>query len=408
MKKDWNHAVYGHVKVAVTGKLTELFINRCVNSGIMIWDIQRKSQTTLTCYVYLRDVKKLKEILKKTDCRIRFLDRNGWPFFFKKLIRRKGVIIGIFLSLLILLALSNMVWRIDVKGADPKLEEEIRSLLKKDHLYVGSFEFFIPSLDELESMLSGKVTKATWINVSRDGTTYRIDVVQKELPKKEKKTGPQNLVAAKKAIIHRLFVERGQPVVESDQFVKAGQLLVSGMIGKNEDPKFVSAKGKVIGETWYQSATSVPLESRYATYTGKTYVKHRLQVFQFPLPVWGLQKKPYKAYDAETNVKPIHFLFWDLPVSYETIVYREKTVSARRLTVGEALAEGEKAAVKKLLSGLPGESEIVSQTIDKKQVKKGKLLFRSHFVVYENIARPKSLNPAKEKQKLKKEKKSDH
>ncbi|WKB36906.1 sporulation protein YqfD [Terrilactibacillus sp. S3-3] len=83
MKKDWNHAIYGHVKVAVTGRLTELlFINACVNEGIMIWDIQRKSQTTtITCFVYLRDVKKLKKILKKTDCRIRFLERDGWPFF---------------------------------------------------------------------------------------------------------------------------------------------------------------------------------------------------------------------------------------------------------------------------------------------------------------------------------------
>ncbi|WKB36907.1 sporulation protein YqfD [Terrilactibacillus sp. S3-3] len=318
------------------------------------------------------------------------------------------MIIGIFLSLLIIGALSNMVWRIDVKGADPKLEEEIRNLLKKDHLYVGSFEFFIPPLDELESMLSGKVTKATWINVSRDGTTYRVDVVQKELPKKAKKTGPRNLVAAKKAIIHRLFVERGQPVVESDQYVKPGQMLVSGMIGKEEDPKFVSAKGKVIGETWYQSTTSVPLESRYATFTGKTYVKRQLRVFQLSLPVWGLQKKPYRAYDTETIVKPIHFLFWDLPVAYKTIVYREKkTLSARRLTVGEALAEGKKASVKKLLSGLPGESEIVSHTIDKKQVKKGRLLFRSHFVVYENIARPRTFDPVKMKQKLKKKEKKE-
>ncbi|TCP32345.1 hypothetical protein EV207_101324 [Scopulibacillus darangshiensis] len=417
MKKNWNEAFFGHVNVTIKGRLPEQFINLCVKNGITIWDIKRIDDKSVSCSLLLSDIRKVKPVLKSTDCRIHFVDRKGFPFLLKRLLSRTGIIIGMVLFLAILFVLSNIVWRIDVTGADPKLESEIRKLLKKNDLHVGAFEFFLPSTEDIESYLSGKLTKVTWLGVSKDGTTYRVDVVQKELPKEDKQPGPRNLIASKKAVIYDIFVENGQAAVEPDQVVQPGQLLISGMIGNEKDPKFVGAKGKVIGETWYRSTTAVPLKSNYKTYTGNTYTKHQLRLFGWDMPLWGLEKKPYKTFDREVTVKPVHFLIWDLPIAYKRITYRQTEQANKKLTEEAAVKAGKEAAYKKLKGKLPDKAKIISRKVENKDVKDGVLTLKIFYIVHENIAVQNLISPeeqqekiekAKEKEKEKEEKSQDN
>ena len=69
-----------------------------------------------------------------------------------------------------------------------------------------------------------------WCGV--EGTTYHLQVVEKNEPEKPEYFSPQHLVAKKKAVIVDMFVEEGQAVVDLYDHVEEGQLLVSGLIGK--------------------------------------------------------------------------------------------------------------------------------------------------------------------------------
>ena len=40
-------------------------------------------------------------------------------------------------------------------------------------------------------------------------------------------------------------------------------MLVSGLIGSEEEKQKVGAKGKIYGETWYKSTVTVPLETSF-------------------------------------------------------------------------------------------------------------------------------------------------
>ncbi|GAA3321726.1 hypothetical protein GCM10020331_038740 [Ectobacillus funiculus] len=46
-------------------------------------------------------------------------------------------------------------------------------------------------------------------------------------------------------MIERLFVEKGKPAVAVHDHVEKGQLLVSGMYGKEDNPTLVPAKGVI-------------------------------------------------------------------------------------------------------------------------------------------------------------------
>ncbi|MDN3955420.1 sporulation protein YqfD [Sporolactobacillus laevolacticus] len=392
----------GYLKAEIKGDDPEKFISLCVREHVKMWHIIRKNETTLTCFMELIDSKIMKKWLKETNCRVHILEKNGLPFLLKKLGTRLGIVAGVVFFITLMLVLSNMVWSIHVEGADAKLEEQIRTILKQNHLYEGSLDFFIPDTSQLENALSTKLTKVTWIGVSKDGTAYNVDVVQKKYPKPKEVTGPRNLVAAKQAVVQSLFVESGQPVVESDQFVRPGQILVSGMVGNETSSSFVSAKGKVIGETWYHSEVRIPLVSHYTLYSGKSYQKHQLILWHLSVPLWGMKKEPFKTYDREKIRKPIRFLVWQTPFTYVREQFRQKKIVMRNLTVNQAIEEAIEASDKKLLDKLPKDSKIISSTIDNKKIVKGSLYIRSHQVVYENIAVPQAINVAKEKQKMKK------
>lgn len=391
----------GYLKAEIKGEQAEQFLQRCAEIGIRMWQIRRKNKTTLECYLEMTKPDLLRKLLADSGCRIRILEKKGMAYTWKKVKRRMGVVAGLFFFLFILLVLSNMVWSIQIKGADPKLEEQIRTILKEQHLYVGTLDFFVPDSGLLEDRLSAALTKVTWIGVSREGTSYNIDVVQKKYPKKKKAAGPRNLIAAKSAMIHQLFVEAGRPVVERNQYVRKGQLLVSGRTGDDKSLNFVAAEGKITGETWYDSETVIPLSSRYTLYTDSTYLQHRLTFWGAALPLWGLNERPYRQFDKETIRRPVRFLLWDLPVSYVQTRYREKKIVKRNLTEREALKEADRTATGQLLHRLPSGAEIVSSEVISKEHVKGNLVVRSHHVVYENIARMQSIDISAEKKKMK-------
>ncbi|MET1247579.1 sporulation protein YqfD [Sporolactobacillus sp. STCC-11] len=391
----------GYLKAEIIGDDPEKFIRLCVSEHVKIWHIVRKNETTLICFIELTNSSTLKRRLKDTNCRIRILKKEGFPFLLKKIKLRLGIVAGLLFFLMLLLILSNMVWSINIKGADSKLEEHIRSILKQNHLYEGSLDLFVPDTSKLENALSTKLTKVTWIGVSREGTAYRINVVQKKYPKPKEVTGPRNLVATKQAVIQRLFVETGQPVVENDQFVKPGQVLVSGIIGNEKSSRFVSAKGTVIGETWYRSEAQIPLLSRYTTYSGADYHKYQLKLWNLRVPLWGFDKEPFKHYDRETLRKPIRFLIWQTPFVWIQENDRQKKIATRKLTVSQAIADAVESSDKKLLDSLPKESKIINTAVDYKKVVKNSVYIRTHQVVHENIAAARAIDVKKEEKKLK-------
>ncbi|MFX3616050.1 MAG: sporulation protein YqfD [Sporolactobacillus sp.] len=400
------HSLKGTITAEISGQALGKFLSECTKHGVSLRNVRPKNEQMMICQIKCTNPELLKRLLRETNCRIHILEKRGIPFFVRRVRSRLGFAAGIIFFLAILLLLSNMVWSIQVKGADPRLETQIRNLLTRDHLFVGSLNFFVPNTKEIEEKLSANLPKVTWIGVSRAGTTYRVDVVQKKYPKKAKSLAPRNLVAAKQAVIHHLYVEKGQPVVESNQFVKAGQALVLGRIGDEKSFRFVPAKGRVIGETWYESQAQIPLESRYTLYTGRSKTNYRLRFWHLSVPLWGLNKHPYTNTDKETRSRHIRFLLWKLPVTFIQDTFREKKPITRRLTIDQALAEAEKTADRKLLGRLSPNAEILSTVIDKKEVRDGILYITSHEVVLEDIARPQTIDVGKEKERLKRQKKS--
>ncbi|MFB6465766.1 sporulation protein YqfD [Cytobacillus sp. Hz8] len=386
MKNQWILFFSGIVAVKVSGNGIERLINKCIRSGIYIWNVKRHGTHAVTLKIGLQDVHKLRHAARDSDCKIEFLRRSGVPFLLKRLMKNGGFLAGAILFLFIIFILSNMVWGIEIKGANPATEYKIRKELDKMGVKVGQLQFFINNVEGIQSELTNQIDEITWVGVELKGTTYSLKVVEKNEPKKPKQVDRQNLVAKKKAVIVDMFVEEGQPMVEVNQHVKKGQLLVSGVIGKEGETKEVPAKGKVYGETWYKTEVELPLETTFQVFNGKEKRKHYLKLGKWQVPIWGFGKLEFNQYETEVNEKKVRFLKWQIPISYTEKTFREREKVERSYSKKEAVNIAKEMARKDIKSHLSEDAIIKGENVLQQSFENGKVKLSIHFQIIENIA----------------------
>lgn len=386
MKNHWVEFLYGKVTVKVSGKGIERFINVLIRNGLHIWYVKRHGTETITFRMRLQDALKIRRYVRNSGCKISFIKRSGVPFLFIRMLKNSGFLLGCFIFFSIILFLSNVVWGIEIKGAKPATEYQIRQELNKMGVKIGKVQFFIDNVESIQRKLTNNIGAITWVGVELKGTTYHFQVVEKNQPKEPESVSPRNLIAKKKATIENYYVERGQLVIEKNDQVEKGQLLVSGLIGKEGEEIPVAAKGEIWGVTWYKSHVELPLHTNFNVFNGKEQQKYSLQVSNIEIPIWGFEKPKFKEYETEKNIKKIHFFKWELPVSIEAKTIREREKISRNYTKEEAVEIALDMAGKDILNHLDEDASIKDEKILHETIENGKVILDVHFKIIENIA----------------------
>ncbi len=81
--------IFGYVIITVEGYFIERFINICNNQKIKLWGLKRTNSCLLQTKISIKDFKRIKEIARKTKCKINIKDKKGMPFFIHKYRKRK-------------------------------------------------------------------------------------------------------------------------------------------------------------------------------------------------------------------------------------------------------------------------------------------------------------------------------
>jgi len=386
MKNRWIIFFSGIITVKIRGKGLERLINNLIRNGLFIWQVRRQGVESITFKMKLSDVKKFRKYVRGSGCKVTFYKREGFPFLLLRLLKNSGFLIGSILFVFVILLLSNMIWGIQVKGADPATEYKIYKELDKMGVKVGKLQLFVDNVESIQRQLTNNVEEITWVGVELQGTTYHLQVVEKNEPKQPEYLSPQNLVAKKKAVIVDMFVEEGQAVVNIHDSVEEGQLLVSGLIGKEGQNVQVPAKGEIWGETWYRSDVELPLKSTFQVFNGNEKQKHYLKIANLKIPIWGFGQIEYKEYETEATEKTIQFLKWELPLSYIHETHRDKEVETRIYSKEEAFQVAKEMAKLDIKSRLSEEAKIKGEKILHQSIDNGKVSIAIHFQIVENIA----------------------
>jgi similar to stage IV sporulation protein len=391
MKNFWTHKMNGYLQLKVEGFGIERFINYCSRNNIILWNVKRMGKQTMVCYIAKEDAFKIRPIVRQAECKVSFQKKLGAPFFIKRVFSRSGLLAGVLACIFLMFLFSNIIWNINVKGASPELNHQIRISLNELGIKKGKFQFVMPPPEKIQQLLMERVDGVTWIGVELNGTTYQFQVVEKTIPKEQEEYGPRHIVAAKKAVIYDYFVEEGKMLLKINEVVEKGQRIITGILGEKENTKVVSAKGKIYGLVWYKSEVTIPLNSTFTVLTGNEERKHGLSINGLYIPIWGFGKSDFTNYDTFQEEKNFHFLKWKLPVSYVQNSIKETETGKRKFTKEEAVNVALTMAKEELMQKLPQDSKIQSEKILRLINENGKVKVLFHFTVIEEIGKPQPI-----------------
>ena len=120
--------ILGYVNIYVEGYYIERFINTCISKSILIWNVKREKSTQMYANVRIQDFKKLKEITKKTKCKMKIRQRKGVPFLLNKYRKRKIFVIFLIIIISAMFGTSRFVWNIEVQGENIAEQEILENL----------------------------------------------------------------------------------------------------------------------------------------------------------------------------------------------------------------------------------------------------------------------------------------
>ncbi len=373
----------GYVEFVASGGFFERFLNLISKRNISLWDMDTKPEE-ITGKVYAKDYKSLARFARQCGVRLRIKERFGFPFLRHKYRKRFGVFIGITAFFVLILAMQNFVWTLDIEGNERNSTERVSHVLQELGLRPGAF---IPALDirEIENQAILELDHIAWFTINNYGS--RIVVEMKETtdpPEIIDETTSVNVVASKAGVVRKTEVYSGKQIVEVGTVVSKGDLLVSGILDGNPDQvEFKHARAKIFAETYFDETFEVLKSETVKTKTGKQFDRNYLSLFGFKVPLF-LAFPLSEEHEITVINTPVCLFGMELPISIQTLHYEEyelETVNYDRASAEAKLKEINENYKTSQLEGaeILKEEAAFTELEDRFQLKVS-------FTCYENIA----------------------
>ena len=340
---------YGRVTVQETEGTGEEVLNYLLTEGIAYWAVCRDAEGALSLSLERKDCKKLSSYLDKNARKVYYSIKNlGFPALCRRYRRRPGIAVGAVLFCLMLWLSSRFLWAVEIVGevGEPAA---LRALLAEEGCVIGRY---IPTLDcyELSSALQMKLPDIAWVSVNILGNTAYVELHEEDLRGDILSLEtPSNLIATADGVIDHFTVYSGKPVVKVGDNVRAGDLLVSGVVDSRAvGYRLVRSYGQVVAQMSQTFTVRVPCRATIRSMTGAEQKLRRLQIFGLTLPLFPSGGEPEGLYEEERDSRA-----WTLPggkalpVIWHTLTrreYAEETIE-RSDEETATLAESEMAAL---------------------------------------------------------------
>ena len=362
------------IKIEITGKNPNYFLNELIKRNINIYDLSKRDNSLIIVISY-KDYLKILEI--KTTYKIRIIKKYG-ILRIKELIKRYlSYIIFFIIGIIINIILSNMIFDIEVIHPSKK----IINLIKKDlkELGIEKYRFKKNTNSIKEKILLKEKDKIEWLEIETIGTKYIIRVEERKINKKEKQCNPRNIVSKKEAIILEIKSSSGEIVKKINDYVSVNDVIISGLIHNKED--IVSkkcAEGIVYGETWYKIKLTIPKEYIIEELTNNKNIGINIKLFNKDLDI----NNKYKSFNRN-NIATLYSNI--IPINISLTKYVETKIIKKIYTINNIDETALNISEKEISKKLRKDEEILSKKVLKKSINNSKIEIEVFLKVKEDI-----------------------
>ena len=339
----------GYLSVFAEGKEVERFFNLCIRRDIELWDIARQDKGYIL-KMNAEDFFQVKDICKKTGCRLKILKRQGAPFWWKKQKQHRLFLAGPFFCILLLWMLSGCLWSVEIEGNYQLSRDILMDFLQEQGVHYGMPLQNIP-ITEIKTGLREDYEEINWVSVSVEGTVLKIRMKENDVWSQEREELPGlNLISTVDGTIDDILIREGVALVKKGDEVKKGDVLIEGKIpipdenGEIKRIEYCQADGDIWIRTEIPIEESLILSHVEKEYSGEEKETLFLEVGGHKLGL-DIGKIPYEEYDILEERKAISLLGEiQLPFTVCRRIYREYT----SVNTSYSREEGEKILEERL------------------------------------------------------------
>lgn len=357
--------IVGYIKISVEGYYIERFINICRNKSILIWNLKRDRSAKIDLNIGIKDLKKVRKIIKETKCKATILNKKGLPFLFNKYRKRKIFFILLFLIMGFIIISSRFVWNIEILEENQKELPNIYEDIIDCGLSVGKLKSKV-NAKEIINRTRLKRDDIAWMGIEMKGTNVIVRIVKAtEKPEIIDDNDYCNIVSDKQGIITKINAQNGTIAANVGDVVDIGTPLINGwMEGKYTGIRYVHAKGEIEAKVWYTKNKTIELNTTEIQETGNIEKKYKIKLNNF---VINLSKRvsKFEIYDTINENKKLKlFSNFYLPISIEKITNKEIKKIEKNYTIDEAKKIGTDELEKQLNEEIKDKEKIVNKIIN--------------------------------------------
>ena len=235
------------------------------------------------------------------------------------------------------------------------MKEKLIDELSSNGLKIYSFKKDYKELQIIKKKILEKYKQEIdWLEIENIGTKYIVRFEPRLNNPINEENKLRHIIAKKDAIIYSLDISNGQIIKNKNDYVKKGDVIVSGYIYLNENIKdTVSSNGNVYGEVWYEVTVTYPLKYKEEILTGKNNNVYVIKLLNKNIELFNF--KHYKNKKVKSKVLLKSNI---LPFSFEKQYQEELKVKNEDNTIEDATNKAVDAGTKKIEDNL-GENEFI-------------------------------------------------
>ena len=358
--------------VKVTGNINR-FLLKC---NINILNIKYISKDIIIIKINKNDYKSLKRMF---NYKFKIIDKYGLCKI-KDLYKKYNIfIISFIFGLILLVFLSNVIFSVEINSSN----DILNNLIKEELSYNGIEKYKIKKsykeYELIKKLIKDKYKdNIEWIEISNKGTKVLVNVIERKIDKNNSDDKNYSIVAKKSGFIKKIFVEDGIKLIEENNYVNKGDIIISSDILLNDELKGkVSASGKVYANVWYKVICEYPLNYKEIVYSRK---KKKTIFIKIGSKYYDLFK--YKTFNRK-EILSINDKLTNTSFGIEEI--EKIKLKNNKYTNKEAIKIARDKAKDEIKKKLKKDEYIISQKTLKFSTNGSKIILEEFFSVYEEI-----------------------
>ena len=305
MLKSLLQILSGYRTVAAPAASAVGALNCLYESRFSHWRMHNRTDGGISFCIREQDVAAFYQMCESKGIQLEVGPSRGFPALFRKYKKRWGIPLGAAIFAVLTVVSCRVVWEVEVTGNEKLEDKEIIRMLADYGFGVGT-HFRGMDFDVLQNEFLLTTDEIAWISVNMVGTVAHVQVRENLGGKHPDNTsnGIANVIATEDGQIVEVQIRAGKAAVVINDVVRAGDLLISGVIAVGEDGlRYEHADGQVFARVSRKITVEIPKNQEKKVYTGEENVRKTLIFFGKEIKLFGKSSIDNPTYDTILSEK---------------------------------------------------------------------------------------------------------